>query len=428
MAIASLSTVKNTAASAGKKMLLPFILVTSLFFFWGFVHNLDPILIPHLRKAFRLNNLQSSLVDFSVFIAYFVMALPAGYVMRKYGYKSGILLGLILFAIGSFLFIPAANTREYGFFLGALFVIACGLTFLETAANPYATVLGPPESATQRLNLAQSFNGLAAMVAPIVGGKMILSGTEYTDAQLASMTEQARNAYLQSEADSVKLPYLILGILIVLVTVLIFFTKMPDNKEEGNEDGSGNPLHAFRHRHLTWAVVAQFFYVGAQVCVSSFFIVIATKAANISETAAANYLGLGYGLAFMGGRFAGTFFMRFITPAKLLTIYSIINVLLSLVAIFAEGMITVYALIGIAFFMSIMFPTIFSLGIKDLGKDTKLGSSLIVMSIVGGALLPLGLARIADITKNIQYGYSVPLICFIVVAYFGWKGHQIKKA
>lgn len=426
MAIASPTTVKISGTNTGKKMLLPFILVTSLFFFWGFVHNLDPILIPHLRKAFRLNNLQSSLVDSAVFIAYFVMALPAGFVMRRYGYKSGILMGLILFAIGSFLFIPAANTREYVFFLGALFVIACGLTFLETAANPYATVLGAPESATQRLNLAQSFNGLAVVLAPVIGGRMILSGKEYSDAELAAMTDQVRNAYLQSEADSVKTPYLILGVLILIVTALIFFTKMPDSKEEGNEDGSGNPLHAFRHRHLTWAVIAQFFYVGAQVCVSSFFIVIATKAANIKETVAADYLGLGYGIAFMAGRFAGTFLMKYISPAKLLTIYSIVNVFLSLIAIFSEGMITVYALIGIGFFMSIMFPTIFSLGIKDLGKDTKLGSSLIVMSIVGGALLPPVLGYIADATHNIQYGYSIPLICFIVVAYFGWKGHKIK--
>ncbi|MGN6416954.1 MAG: L-fucose:H+ symporter permease [Pseudobacter sp.] len=428
MALASPTTVKIPASSAGKTMLLPFILVTSLFFFWGFVHNLDPILIPHLRKAFRLSNLQASLVDSAVFIAYFLLALPAGFVMRKFGYKSGILIGLILFAVGSFLFIPAANTREYIFFLGALFVIACGLTFLETAANPYATVLGPESSATQRLNLAQSFNGLAALVAPMIGGKMIFSGTDYTDAQLAAMTDQARNAYLQSEADSVKLPYLILGIVILLVAILIWVTKMPDTKEEGSKDGSGNPLHAFKHRHLTWAVIAQFFYVGAQVCVSSFFIVIAMKAANIKETVASYYLGLGYGLAFMGGRFAGTFLMKYIAPAKLLTIYSLINVLLSLVAIFAEGMITVYALIGIAFFMSIMFPTIFSLGIKDLGKDTKLGSSLIVMSIVGGALLPPVLGYIADLTKNIQYGYSIPLVCFVVVAYFGWKGHKIRTA
>lgn len=428
MAIASLSSVKTTSTSTGKKLLLPFILVTSLFFFWGFVHNLDPILIPHLRKAFRLNNLQSSLVDSAVFIAYFIMALPAGFIMRKYGYKSGILIGLMLFAIGSFLFIPAANTREYIFFLGALFVIACGLTFLETAANPYATVLGPESSATQRLNLAQSFNGLAAVLAPVIGGRMIFSGTDHTDAQLAAMTTQARNAYLQSEADTVKMPYLILGLVILLVTALIFFTKMPDSKEEGTKDGSGNPLHALRHRHLTWAVVAQFFYVGAQVCVSSFFIVIATRAANIKETVAADYLGLGYGIAFMGGRFAGTFFMKYIAPAKLLTIYAVVNVLLSLIAIFAEGMITVYALIGIAFFMSIMFPTIFSLGIKDLGKDTKLGSSLIVMSIVGGALLPPVLGYIADATHNIQYGYSIPLVCFIVVAWFGWKGHKIQTA
>lgn len=427
MAIASLSTPKTVSSSTGKKMLIPFILVTSLFFFWGFVHNLDPILIPHLRKAFRLSNLQSSLVDSAVFIAYFVMALPAGFIMRRYGYKSGILMGLILFAIGSFLFIPAANTREYIFFLGALFVIACGLTFLETAANPYATVLGPESSSTQRLNLAQSFNGLAAMVAPLVGGSLILSGTDYTDAQLAQMTDVARNAYLQGEADSVKTPYLILGVVILLVAVLIWITKMPDSKEEGN-DGSGNPFHAFKHRHLTWAVIAQFFYVGAQVCVGSFFIVIATKAANIDEKAAATYLGLGYGLAFMLGRFAGTFIMRYIQPAKLLTIYSLINMVLSMIAIFAEGMITVYALIGIGFFMSIMFPTIFSLGIKDLGKDTKLGSSLIVMSIVGGALLPPVLGYIADLTKNIQYGYTIPLVCFAVVAYFGWKGHKIKAA
>jgi FHS family L-fucose permease-like MFS transporter len=257
---------------------------------------------------------------------------------------------------------------------------------------------------------------------------MILSGKDYSDADLAAMTAEVRNAYLQSEADSVKTPYLVLGLVILLVAALIFFTKMPDSKEEGNEDGSGNPLHAFRHRHLTWAVIAQFFYVGAQVCVSSFFIVIATRAASISETKAADYLGLGYGIAFMGGRFAGTFLMRFIEPARLLTIYSVINVVLSGIAIFSEGMITVYALIGIGFFMSIMFPTIFSLGIKDLGKDTKLGSSLIVMSIVGGALLPPVLGYIADLTKNIQYGYSIPLICFIVVAYFGWKGHKIVKA
>ena len=403
--------------------LLPFILVTSLFFLWGFVHNLDPILIPHLRKAFRLSTLQSSLVDSAVFIAYFIMALPAGFIMRKYGYKSGIIIGLTLFAFGSFLFVPAADTRQYLFFLGALFIIACGLTILETAANPYATILGAPETATQRLNFVQSFNGLAATVAPLIGGRFILSGKNLTDAELAAMTDQARNAYLQSESDSVKMPYIILGSIILLVALFFWFTRLPDVKEEEGE--KKNVWHAFRHRHLSWAVVAQFFYVGAQVCVSSFFILIATRAAGIGEQAASSYLGI-CGFAFMSGRFIGTFIMRYIAPEKLLAVYAAVNVVLCGIAISAEGMITIYALIGIAFFMSIMFPTIFALGIKDLGGDTKIGSSLIIMSIVGGAVLPPILGYIADRTGNIQNGYIVPLVCFSVVFLFGWKGHKLR--
>jgi FHS family L-fucose permease-like MFS transporter len=409
-----------------KGYLFPFILVTSLFFFWGFVHNLDPILIPHLRKAFTLNYLQSSLVDFSVFIAYFVMALPAGFVMRKYGYKSGIILGLLLFGTGSLLFIPAANTREYALFLGALFIIASGLTFLETAANPYAALLGPKESSTQRLNLAQSFNGLAVVLAPIIGGEFILSGKNLTDVQKVAMTPQALDAYLATEAATVKGPYLILGIIILVVALIFAFTKLPEIKEEEGKKSSF--ANATRHKHLIWAVVAQFFYVGAQVCVTSFFINIAVKAAHIDEKTASKYLGYGYGVAFMVGRFAGTFFMKYISPNKLLVIYAAINIVLSAIAIVSTGMITVYALIGVGFFMSIMFPTIFSLGIQGLGADTKIGSSLIIMSIVGGALIPLGMGRIADITHNIQNGYIIPLICFIVVGYFGWKGYKIKTA
>jgi FHS family L-fucose permease-like MFS transporter len=422
MALPSSSTV-TLKQNEKKSYLFPFILVTSLFFFWGFVHNLDPILIPHLRKAFTLSFLQSSLVDSAVFIAYFAMALPAGFVMRKFGYKAGIILGLLLFGIGSLLFIPAADTRQYIFFLGALFIIASGLTFLETAANPYASLLGPKETATQRLNFAQSFNGLAVVVAPMIGGRFILSGTNLTAAQKEAMTPQALDAYLAAEAATVKGPYLTLGIIILAVALIFAFTKLPDIKEENEKT---NIKKAIRHKHLLWAVVAQFFYVGAQVCVSSFFINIAVKAANISEKAAADYLGLGYGLAFMTGRFAGTFFMKFISPNKLLAIYAAINVVLSAVAIVSTGMITVYALIGVAFFMSIMFPTIFSLGIQGLESDTKIGSSLIIMSIVGGALLPPVMGRISDITGNIQNGYIIPLICFIVVLFFGWKGYKVK--
>jgi len=415
----------NLNDSRSAKWLFPFILVTSLFFFWGFVHNLDPILIPHLRKAFQLNDLQSSLIDSAVFIAYFVMALPAGYIMRKYGYKAGIIGGLFLFATGCFLFLPAADTHQYIFFLGALFIIASGLTFLETAANPYVTVLGPPESATQRLNFAQSFNGLAAMIAPVIGGSIILSGKEMTESESRLLSPEALQQYLNMESQSVKTPYLVLGILVFLVAVLFILTKLPDVKEKDKE--SGNPLHAFRHRHLSWAVVAQFFYVGAQVCVASFFIKMARTGAGMDEKTAAQYLGWGYGLAFMSGRFIGTFLMKFFKSEKLLAAYAVINIVLIIVAIFAQGMIVVYALIAVAFFMSIMFPTIFSLGIKDLGADTKLASSLIVMSIVGGAVLPPVLGVISDATGSIQNGYVVPLVCFIVVFIFAIKGFKIKN-
>ncbi|MCZ4222476.1 L-fucose:H+ symporter permease [Pedobacter rhodius] len=413
-------------SSSGKKYLLPLILITSLFFFWGFVHNLDPVLIPHLKKAFRLTDLETSLVDFSVFIAYFLMALPAGYVMRRWGYKSGIILGLSLFAIGCLLFLPAADTRQYVFFLGALFIIACGLTFLETAANPYVTVLGPPETATQRLNFSQSFNGFAAFMAPIVGGKFILSGVNYSDSELAKMLPEAKEAYLAHEASSVKGPYLILGLIIILVTILFIFTKLPDIKEdkEVTEDKHRSALekiiHALRHSHLRWAILAQFFYVGAQVCVLSFFIRFITVSANIDASEASWYSGAA-GLAFMVGRFAGTFLMKYIAPNRLLMFYALASALLTSLAIFGTGAITIYALIGVAFFMSIMFPTIFSMGIAGLGTDTKIGSSLIVMSIVGGALLPLSLGYISDLTKNIQYGYLVPLLCFIVILFYGWK-------
>ncbi len=423
----ALPTNLSTAAASGTpsnkgKFLFPFILVTSLFFFWGFIHNLDPVLIPHLRRAFSLNTVEASLVDSAVYLGYFFMAIPAGIIMRNYGYKTGILIGLCLFAIGCFLFVPAANTMQYAFFLAALFIVACGLAVLETAANPYATILGNPDTATQRLNFAQSFNGLAAFIAPILGGKLILAEKPLESAELAQLSEAARASYLHAETATVKLPYIILGTAIVVVAIVFFLTKLPDIKERDEKEKAGF-LHAFRHKHLAWAVVAQFFYVGAQVCILSFLILFATKAAGISEKAASYYSGV-TGLAFMVGRFAGTFFMRYIKPAKLLSLYAIACMLLCIVIIAGKGMITLYANIVMAFFMSIMFPTIFALGIEDIGADTKPGSSLLIMSIVGGAALPPLLAYISDVTNNIQYGYVVPLACFAVIFYFGWKGYK----
>ncbi|MES2891426.1 MAG: L-fucose:H+ symporter permease [Bacteroidota bacterium] len=402
-----------------------FILITSLFFLWGFAHNLDPVLIPHLKKSFTLTTTQSTLVDSAVFIAYFLMALPAGMIIKRFGYKIGIITGLLFFAIGSFLFIPAADTQSYDFFLVALFIIACGLTILETAANPYASSLGAPETATQRLNLAQSFNGLAAALAPAIGVRIILT-KGYSEAELSGMTDAARKVALASEASSVKTPYLVLGSILVLIAIVFAFSKLPKIQKDAGHVAGKNILHAFRHPQLTWAVIAQFFYVGAQVCVLSLFLLYAPVSAGISEKLAGDYLSA-CGLAFLFGRFLGTFLMKYVQPQRLLALYAFINVLLCIVAITAHGMITIYAVIGICFFMSIMFPTIFALGINGLKGDTEYGSSLIIMAIVGGAVLPRIFGYISDDTGNIQLGYIVPLVCFLVVFYFGWRGYRLNR-
>lgn len=408
------------------KFTFAIILITSLFFFWGFIHNLDPILIKHLRSAFSLSHLQASMVDSAVFVAYFLLAIPAGIIMKKYGYKAGILVGLSLFAFGCFLFIPAANTVSYGFFLTALFILSCGLTILETAANPYITVLGDPAKATQRLNFAQSFNGLAASLAPIVGGIFILAEEPKSAEELATMTEVAKQAYIQSETALVKGPYMVLGIIILVVTILFFFTKLPDIKDEDTEDSSAGFFSSLRHLNVRWGVIAQFFYVGAQVYVFSFLLVFAEDALQMAGQDAKYYAGLA-GLLFMIGRFVGTFFMRYLAPYKLLMLYSIMSMLLSLVVIFGEGMITLYALVGITFFMSIMFPTIFAIGIQGVGRDTKSASSFIIMSIVGGAVIPPIASFITDSTHNIHYSYAVVLICFLVVLFFAYKTRNVQS-
>jgi MFS transporter, FHS family, L-fucose permease len=410
------------------KYLIPFILVTILFFLWGIAHNLNPILIPHLKKACQLTDFQSALIDSAFFVAYFVMAIPAGLVMKKYGYKAGIIGGLIIFAIGAFLFIPAANVRVFEFFLLALFVIASGLTFLETAANPYITVLGEPAQAPQRLNLAQSFNGLAATIAPFLGGIFILSGKSLSVAEESAMSVSQLNAYLDHEASAVKLPYLIIGFVVLAVAFLLYKSHLPEITDHDHSiDLSNNNKSIWRHKHLIWGILAQFFYVGAQVCVSSFFIRYLYKTAQIDEKPAANYLALAL-LGFMVGRFVGTFLMKYVAPNRLLALYALVNLILLTVVVTMGGMVSVYALIGVEFFMSIMFPTIFSLSIQSLNDDTKMGSSLVIMSIVGGAIFPLIMGKMSDITDSIQLAYVVPLVCFFVVFYFGWKGYEVKKS
>jgi MFS transporter, FHS family, L-fucose permease len=404
-----------------KTPLLAVILITSLFFLWGFALNLNPILIPHLKKACQLTDTQSALIDSASYIAYFLMAIPAGLFMKRFGYKGGIIFGLILFAIGAFLFYPAAETRMYIFFLGALFIIACGLTFLETAANPYITVLGDPSTATQRINFAQSFNGLAAFLAPRIGSMFILSGVVLSVEEQANMTPAAIEAYLQIEASSVQTPFLVIGGTVLLIALLLLPTKLPEIKEEASELISSGTI--LKEKNLLAGVVAQFFYVGAQVCVSSFFIRYSQQVAGLQEKSAAELLSWAL-LGFMIGRFLGTLLMKYIAPAKLLAIYAVINFFLLIFAVFAKGILSVYALFGVEFFMSIMFPTIFSLSILGLGSKTKQGSSLVIMSIVGGAIFPVIMGNISDLT-NIQTAYSVPASCFLFIFYFAYKNINV---
>lgn len=411
----------NTVVS-NKNKSLAIILITALFFLWGFALNLNPILIPHLKKACQLSDTQSAFIDSASYIAYFLFAIPAGKFMNRFGYKGGIILGLFLFAIGAYLFYPAASTRSYVFFLGALFIIATGLTFLETAANPYITVLGPPETATQRLNFAQSFNGLAAFLAPLIGGKFILSGKVLPAEQELSMTTRQLNEYLNQEAASVQMPFLVIGSVVLLIAILLAKTKLPEIIEDQAAEAKDSIL---KEKNLLRGVLAQFFYVGAQVCVSSFFIRFSGKVAGIDEVSAAYYLS-GALLGFMVGRFVGTFLMKFIDPPKLLFFYSMMVIFLLIGAVMLQGIFAVYALIATQFFLSIMFPTIFALSVRGLGKRTKEGSSLVIMSIVGGAFFPVLMGGVSDST-NIQTSYLVPAACLLVVLFFAFKNLNVKN-
>jgi FHS family L-fucose permease-like MFS transporter len=401
---------------------VPFILVTCLFFLWAFLHNINPVLIPHLKKACQLTDTQSAFIDTAVYLGYFTMAIPAGWFMHKYGYKKAIMFGLLLFAAGFLLFIPAANVRVYSFFLVALFISAAGATFLETVANPYVTKLGDPNGAASRINLAQSFNGVGAFIAPIVGGKIILSGVEHSKEELDKMDPAALDAYLNTEAAAVKVPYLIIGLVVLAILVLFYVTRLPEIKEADEDKPSSFSFKVFRHPNLLWGVIAQLFYVGAQVCVGSFFVRFAKYVDDISEKDATYMWGSIAMVGFMLGRFSGTFLMRYIKPAKLMGIYAVISILLLAVSLFTKGSIAVYTLMGVPFFLSIMFPTIFAMGISGLGEETKIASSFIVMAIVGGAIFPLLMGAISDATGgNIQLAYIVPMLCLAVIAVFAYK-------
>src|SRR6201984_857292 len=411
-----------------RRYLLPFILVTSLFFLWTFGVNLNDILIPHLKKSFGLSDFRSSLIQTAFFGGYFLAALPAGWLMEKIGYKRGILVGLLTCATGALLFIPAASVRLYGFFLFALFVMACGQGVLEVAANPYVTILRPPESSERRLNLAQSFNAVGAAVTPIFGAAFILTGVEYSRAQLAAMSPAQIQAYQAAEANTVKVPYLVIAGLFLALAVLIFFANLPEVREEdGEESGAKLPATGLRgllpYKHLLKGVLAQFFYVGAQVGVASFVIRFAQYGMpGLAEKHAANYLKL-HLLGFMIGRFAGSAIMKHIAASRLLSLFGMSALICLSIVLLGTGVAPMWALVLLGFFHSIMFPTIFALSLKHLGQHTKLGSSLLVMSIIGGAVFPAIMGYISDMS-NIRYAFWVPFFCHSYVLYFAMRGYR----
>lgn len=412
-----------------RRYVVPLILVTSLFFLWALGVNLNDILIPHLKKAFRLTDFQSSLIQSAFFGGYFLAALPAGRLMERIGYKKGILAGLFTCAVGAFLFIPAASVRTYGFFLAALFIMACGQGVLEVAANPYVTILGPPESSERRLNLAQSFNAVGAVITPIVGRTFILSGVEYSSVALAAMAPDQWQIYSASEAARVRGPYLAITGLFLLVAALIYFANLPEIREstvesEPRSQSTAQEIrHILRYKHLVKGVAAQFFYVGAQVGVTSFVIrFVQHTAPGTPERVAADYLKW-HLVGFMIGRFTGSAMMKRIAPPRLLALFAAAAFACTVVAVITTGVVPIWAVVAIGFFHSIMFPTIFALSLKNLGAYTKLGSSLLVMSIIGGAICPAVMGYISD-RSSIRTAFLVPLICYAYVLYFATRGYK----
>lgn len=398
--------------------LFAFALVSSLFFMWAIANNLNDILVKQVQKALDLTRMESGLVQTAFYFGYFTFALPAGWAITKVGYKNGIIIGLCLYATGAALFYPAAASRTFVFLLFALYVIAAGLAFLETAANPLVTMMGSAETGPQRLNLAQSFNGFGAFLAPIIGGAFIFSGVDYSRPEIEAMAPAALDSWRASEALAVQGPYLALASVVIAIALLVWRVPFPEIANEASirTDGEGTSIWSFPH--LRWAVVTQFVYVGAQVSVWSYFINFAQDLVQASERSAAYYLGLSL-MMFMVGRFIGTGLMRVIAPPRLLTMFGIAATVLCLIAIISSGWTAIFALGLTSLFMSIMFPTIFALGIADLGSNAKLGSSLIIMAIIGGALFPPLVGLIADATNSIQAGMVLPLIAFAVVGQFG---------
>ena len=417
-----ISPSENRQKLVTQGFLVPFILITSLFFLWGIAHGMLDTLNKHFQNMLNMSKAQSGMIQFSVYTAYFGMALPAGYFMKRFGYKRGIILGLSLFSSGAFLIAATTTFESFWVFLICLFIMGCGLATLETAANPYTTKLGPKESAERRINFSQSFNGLAWVIGPLIGLFIYGNHSNVAGEKLSSMI----------------LPYCAIGGTVLLVAILFVFTKLPEIKEEeslGENDSvassDGTPMNKplIKHRHFVLGVIAQFCYVAAQTGVFSYLINFVTDVnqnPHFDVAYGPYFLSIGFAL-FMIGRMSGSFLMKRFEPTKLLALYALMCCLLLPVVSMGAGWISLIALYGVFFFMSVMFPTIFALGIKDLGPKTKKASSFIVMSIFGGALFPPVMGLIAD-KFNMSVGFFAPIPLFAFILYYGLKGHKVESA
>src|SRR3954471_23879374 len=404
-----------------KRYVVAFALTSTLFFAWGLASQFNDLLLHHFQKALDLSRTRASLTQFAFYIGYFCAPLPAAMVIRRLGYKKAMIIGLALYAIGAFLFVPAAGMRVYGIFLAALYIIAIGAGFLETSANPYIAIMGNPATASPRLNFAQAFNGVATVLGPLVGGYVIFTGVEYTPEQLAAMTPAAIDAWRASEAATVGPPYLALGLLMVIIASAIALTRYPALSADVTPEGAGSPFRVLRHPRVRWAVLAQFFYVGAQVGTWSLLVDFAHEAANVPERIGAQVYLEATMIAFCVGRFFGAWLQRYIDPARQLAIYCGCNVLLCCLAASLGGYASLIALVATSFFMSVMFPTIFALGLQKLGHETEFASSFIVMAISGAAVVPPLMAWFSDLAGALHWSLFLTAFCYVVVLGFAVK-------
>lgn len=406
------------AAFTEKRFIVVLIFVTSLFMLWGIALTMGDTLNRHFQNVLNVSKSQSGLVQFSLFGAYAIMGIPAGLFMKRFGYKRGVQLGLALYALGAFLFIPAANASSFNFFRVSLFILACGMATLETVAHPFVASLGDQRTSDQRLNFAQSFNGLGCMIGPLLGGYFLLQAGNNENNILGS----------------VKSLYVVIGLVITCVAIAFSFVKVPPLTDPHVTDTNAmaiastpgmlaKPKKLFQHRHFVWAVIAQVFNVAAQGGTWAYFINYGVeKIPGMTDQKAAYYFSLSM-LSMMIGRFVSTFLMRFVAPNKLLAIYSGANIVLCVVIAQNLGWPSFIALILLNFFMSIMFPTIFSLGLKDMGKYTQQASSYIVMGVAGGAFFPPVMGLIAD--HDIAAAYYLPIICYVVIILFALKFYKV---